>query len=153
MNEASRAVLAIPSRSWAFVIGASFGVAFLLVIGATGLFVSAFGGHGVASEAECEAAAQAQAAQSRIVFARVGVLVGLATVAVAAGGRRLPALLLVVVVAALVLNHLAEADPASLPWVPRQLSLLSPGMVLLAVASSAQLVEQVVRTRIGRASA
>jgi hypothetical protein len=153
MIQASRKVVAIPPRSWAFVVAASLGVAFLLVIAVIGLLAFAFHGDCFASEAECLDAAQAQAAQSPVFFAVVGLLVVLATFAVAAGGRRLPGVLLVVVVAGLVLNQLADAVPTSFSWMPRQVSLLSPGMALLAFASSAQLLEQAIRARLTRASA
>lgn len=152
MMEASRTLVRIPPRSWAFVVGASLGVAFLVLMGLIEVLASGFHGDCFGPEAECLAAAQAQAAQSPVFFAAVGLLVVLATIAVAAGGRRMPAVLLGVAIAGLLLNQLADAGATSSAWVPRQLSLLSPGMALLALASSAQLVEQVIRARLSRAT-
>ena len=140
--------LQIPPRSWAFVVAGSFGVAFLLFSATIGML--AFGGDCFASEAECEAVWEAQGADARVYFAILTIVIVVASLAVAIGGRRVPAVLLVVAIATQVLSQLSDAGNSLFGWVPRQLDLASPGLAILVLASGVQLVEQTIRRRMSR---
>jgi hypothetical protein len=141
----------IPSRSWAFVVASAFGTAFLLFTASIGMFV--FGGDCIASEAECERVWEAQGNATRVYFGIHVAVIVVASLAVAKGRRRVPALLLVVTLATLALTQLYDPENSLVSWVPKQLSSMAPGLAILALASVVQLVEQTVRQRLSRENA
>jgi hypothetical protein len=134
------------TRSFGFVLAVPFGI---LLLWLTGLVASLLeGGECFGSDAECQPLRDAGMVHTQVLFGIVVGLTVLSVLAIAVGRRVVPAVLMGASIATLFLGFASFAGHApALWWMPKGLFFTMPALVVLALASGGQVLDQRDRDR------